>query len=72
MIIYSSDTTPPYDYRTIATYECDPGYEITGGDSERTCTGDGSSSVGEWSETSVLCSGTNIICIIHVLVLLEI
>ncbi len=62
MIVYSSDTTPPYDYGTTATYECDPGYEITSGDSERTCTDDGSSSVGEWSETAaIVCSGVIIV-----------
>ena len=58
MIVYSSDMTEPYDYGTTATYECDTGYEITGGESERTCTSDGSSSVGQWSGTAPVCSGT--------------
>ena len=62
VIVYSSDTTPraPYNYGTTATYQCDTGYEVTSGNSERTCTGDGSSSVGEWSgTTAAVCSGTN-------------
>ncbi|XP_064386521.1 uncharacterized protein LOC135335055 isoform X2 [Halichondria panicea] len=59
MIVYSSDMTEPYDYGTTATYECDTGYEITGGESERTCTSDGSSSVGQWSGTAPVCSDIN-------------
>ncbi len=41
-------------------YECDPGYSITGGDSERirTCTDNDGSLVGRWSGTAALCSGT--------------
>ena len=66
MIVYSSDTTLPHDYGTTATYECDTGYEITNEGSERTCTGDGSSSVGQWSGTAPVCSGA-IIILLHVL-----
>ncbi len=41
MIVYSSDTTPPYDYGTTAVYECDTGYEITSGDNsdKASCSG---------------------------------
>ncbi len=55
MIVYSSDRTEPHDYGTTAMYECDPGYEITGGDSERTCTGDSSSPSGLWDGTAPQC-----------------
>ena len=58
MINYSSDTTESYDYGTKATYQCDSGYELTGGDTVRTCTGDGSSLVGQWNGTVPNCSGT--------------
>ncbi len=58
MVVYSGDTDP-YIYGTTAVYECNPGYEVTGGDSERTCIGDGNSSVGEWSGTASACSGTH-------------
>ena len=57
MVTYSSDTTEPYDYRTTATYQCDSGYELTGGDTVRTCTGDGSSPVGQWNGTAPTCTG---------------
>ena len=57
MIVYSSDTTESYDYGTTATYQCDSGYELTGGDTVRTCTGDGSSPVGQWNGTILVCLG---------------
>ncbi len=63
VIVYSSDTTP-YDYGTTAMYECDPGYELTSGPSKRICTGDGNSSVGYWSGSIAVCSGT-IIILLH-------
>ncbi len=58
MIIYSSgSTTPPFDYGTIATYQCNNGYSLASGDSERTCsTGDGRSTVGEWDGAAPQCS----------------
>ena len=46
-----------YDCETTATYQCDSGYELTGGDTVRTCTGDGSSPEGQWSETAPVCTG---------------
>ena len=59
MIVYSSGgTTPPFDYGTTATYQCNDGYSLASGDSVRTCsTGDGMSSVGQWSGTAPVCSG---------------
>ena len=56
-VTYSSDTTESYDYGATATYQCDSGYELTGGDDERTCTGDGSSPVGQWNGTAPHCAG---------------
>ena len=56
-IAYSSDITGHFDYGTTATYQCDSGYELTGGDTVRTCTGDGSSSVGQWNGTALACLG---------------
>ena len=46
-----------YDYGTAATYQCDSGYELTGGDTVRTCTGDGSSPVGQWNGSAPNCTG---------------
>ena len=51
----------PYDYGTTATYQCDSGYELTGGDTVRTCTGDGSSPVGQWNGTTPNCTGKLIV-----------
>ena len=56
--MYSSDVTEPYNYGTTATYQCDSGYELTRGDTVRTCTGDGSSPVGQWNGSPSVCSGT--------------
>ena len=57
MITYFSDTTEPYDYGTTATYQCDSGYELTGGDTVKTCTGDGSSPMGQWDGSAPHCTG---------------
>ena len=57
-IIYSTGTAEDqFDYGTTATYQCDSGYELTGGDTVRTCTGDGSSPVGQWNGTTPTCFG---------------
>ena len=57
MIVYSSgDTTPPFDFGTTATYQCNGGYSLASGDIERSCTGDGRSTVGEWDGTAPQCS----------------
>ena len=53
----STDVSEPYDYGTTATYQCDSGYELTGGDTVRTCTGNGSSPVGQWNGTAPVCTG---------------
>ena len=58
-IIYTGDTTEPYIYGTTAVHECNLGYELTSGDSERTCIGDFMSSVGMWSGTTAVCSGSH-------------
>ena len=50
-----------YGYGTTAIYQCDSGYELTGGDTVRTCTGDGSSPVGQWNGTTPVCTGKQMI-----------
>ena len=57
MVTYSGDITEPFDYGTTATYQCDSGYELTWGDTVRTCTGDGSSAEGQWNRTALVCLG---------------
>ena len=58
-IMYSqNDTTVPYDFETIATYQCDEGFDLVGDKmARRTCAGDGSSF---WSGQPPNCSGTSI------------
>ena len=60
IVTYSDDTAmSQYDYGTTATNQCDSGYELTGGDTVRTCTGDGSSPEDQWNGTAPVCSGIN-------------
>ncbi len=53
IITFTGETS---GFMTMATYSCNPGYGLSGGDSVRTCT---SSSVGagEWTGTSPTCEG---------------
>lgn len=51
-IIYSMDITSPYSYDTVATYICNTGFGINGGNVLRTCGGDGSSSIGTWTPSN--------------------
>ena len=41
---------------TTATYSCDPGFGLSGGDSVRTCTGS-TENPGEWTGTAPTCEG---------------
>ncbi len=55
-----SSPRPPYSFGTQAIYlmiSCPEGTETRGGDSTRTCTGDGHSTVGVWSGTAPICAG---------------
>ena len=40
------------EFGSTATYTCDPGFEVSSGDLERTCSSDGT-----WSGTEPLCEG---------------
>ena len=53
----SYSTASPFLTQTVATYTCDRGFRLTGGDMTRTCGGDGSSSDGMWSGTPPICEG---------------
>ena len=64
-IAYSTDQTPDFDFGTVVTYTCDRGYGISGGDSERLCGGDGSTSNGMWSEVAPSCERKEKTCLIH-------
>lgn len=61
LLSYGPDTASPYDYQTTATYSCNEGYGLFGGDRARQCD---SSSPGDggWSGTTPTCESksTNI------------
>ncbi len=48
----------PTDYQTTASYSCNTGYGLSGGDRERTCVSS-SSGPGEWSGIAPRCEGKN-------------
>ena len=56
-IFYESDIVAPFDLNTTAYYLCIPGFSLTEGDPLRTCEGDGTSVVGEWSGMAPDCGG---------------
>ena len=53
-ILYATDTTAPYDFRTTATHRCNLGFSLVGA-SRRTCGGDGSTIIGEWDLSEPSC-----------------
>ncbi len=56
-ITFAADTTSPYDYLTMATYGCDTGYGLSGGEERvRTCVLS-SFGGGEWSGNAPSCEG---------------
>ena len=55
--MYSNETTISYAFGINATYQCDEGFSIDGGDDVRTCVGDGSSSNGTWNGQPPTCIG---------------
>ncbi|XP_064384964.1 uncharacterized protein LOC135333878 isoform X2 [Halichondria panicea] len=54
-IDYLADTLPPFDYATVASYICNPGYAVIGTVETRTCRGDGSTPIGMWTGTAPIC-----------------
>ena len=59
-IVYTEDVTIDFDHGTTATYVCNEGYGLTGGDAVRTCIGGGESQVGEWSGSSPSCDSKSL------------
>ncbi len=50
----------PYGFGTVATYSCNIDGALSGGNTVRTCGGDGTNTVGVWSGTASTCQGENI------------
>ena len=55
-VVYS--TTSPFNYGTEATYTCDDGFGLTGGNRIRRCRGTSSSPNGVWSGSIPTCQGS--------------
>ena len=55
-ILYAMNMTPPFDFMTVANYECNTGYGLFGGDTMRTCAG--LDPTGEWNGTAPTCQRT--------------
>ena len=56
MISYNMGTASPRPEDTVATYSCDTGFTLTGGDTMRTCSG----GAGAWDGTAPTCTGIKI------------
>ena len=56
-INYSTDPTSPYDFGTMATYNCDSGFGLVGGKTQ-TCSGNSSTVVGFWIGVLPTCERT--------------
>ena len=54
---YSTSVASEATYGTIATYSCDLGFGLSGGEDVRTCEGDGFSLNGMWSGDTPTCEG---------------
>ncbi len=50
------DENGTYPFNVVATYSCNTGFSLVGG-SDRTCTGDGSSTTGAFNGMAPICEG---------------
>ncbi len=62
-VSFSTDTTPPHFFGTVAMFTCAAGFALRG-DTTRMCEGDGTSTSGVWSGSSPTCSGECTIIIV--------
>ena len=59
MISYGPDSEgPEYDLSTVATYTCNEGFALVGGDRMRTCVDVSNGPSGEFNGTAPTCQGT--------------
>ena len=54
-IVFEMDTTATFDGLTTATYSCDPGFSMQGGDMIRTCAGTADNSLGTFDGDAPTC-----------------
>ena len=57
MVNYTHSEPRPYSFGTTAEYRCERGFGLSGGDSTRSCEGDGLSLTGVWSGDAPRCEG---------------
>ena len=55
-VTYSSNENDSFPFNSVATYNCDTGFSLVG-NSNRTCTGDGSSIIGAFNGVVPTCQG---------------
>ena len=55
-VSFANGTSAPFDYQTIAIYNCNEGYRLSGGDEIRFCS-DINLNHGEWNGTTPECQG---------------
>ena len=58
---YNQPINSRVQFHTTATYTCNSGYGLTGGNRSRVCDGDGSSYLGFWTDTAPSCGGKQIV-----------
>ena len=63
-ISYAADTSAPFDFETIATYRCNNGFGLSGGDRVRTCMLSPLGG-GFWSGVAPACNGKRYNFITH-------
>ena len=58
--MFASESMIPFGLATTATYSCDSGYGLMGGDTVRTCEENEGSVIGAWSGMASSCGGKHI------------
>ena len=56
-VSYDRAVITSVQFQTTATYTCNSGYGLTGGNRSRVCDGDGRSYLGSWTGTAPGCGG---------------
>ena len=59
-VVSSTNTTGDQVFGATATYVCDSGFGLSGGERVRTCSSDGSSTIGFWTGSAPSCLGENV------------
>ncbi len=69
-IYFTEDNVAPFEENTKATYSCDLGYGLVGGDSLRTCEMNESNVNGVWSGEAPSCGGNSRYLIVTIIVII--